>query len=95
MYIPIKPSNELVQNIFKHAITIVCGCAAFFSIKIKEYAKAVGGKSHKKYGTSSLLHPVHRIAGVITIMNNMTRYADSVCKRVLFKIIDKKIPKPI
>ena len=94
MYIPIKPSNELVQNIFKHAITIVCGCAAFLSIKIKEYAKAVGGKSHKIYGSPSLLS-IHRIACVIPINNNMTRYADSVCKRVLLKIIDNKIPKPI
>ena len=91
MYIPIKPSNELVQNIFNHAVTIVCGCAAFSSIKDKERAKAVGGKSHKIYG--HLL--IHRIVGTATINNNMTRYEDSVCKRVFLKIIDKKIPKPI
>ena len=93
MYIPIKPSNELVQNIFKHAITIVCGCAAFLSIKIKEYAKAVGGKSHKIYG-HLMIRATLRI-GTATININMMIYADSTSKRVFLNTIDKKIPKPI
>ncbi len=47
---PIKPSTVLVHNMLKVAVAIVCGCAAPSITKDKERAKAVGGKSHKKYG---------------------------------------------